>query len=508
MMVRNLQQIFNNHPALTRERCEQLLRDNNWDESSALDAAFALTMSESIDPAASRIIAQTALQQGYITPAIHYLAQEPAPQLSELERIQQQTRIQQLQPGQDPLGFLRGHHAEPAPAPAPAPTPVHHHHARPHPHDAEAARVREQERIEREAEERARLAAQQAAQQAAEREEAQRRIRDLETRLAQVSQRETQQVRQLQAEIVEQMTRLREKEEQQLQLQEELQRQRLEQQRRELEVQQLAQRRELEQQRLHPEPLVTIYWREPDSEEQRSALFVSIAKIKGLFLLHEIAENLIDVVDYTRSDDVAEMIRRDSVNKAVFPAPMVYVRKYPIGDLADVSSFLEKGELPRLLAESSERSEFAHVSFGGVVGSTASGVFSVLTAPYQIWKWATAAPAPEVEPDAIDFNVVQCNWYGREQYRVLRFCSATLKRLLPASNPEARATDVRGEYPYQAIDRIYCQDRNTIVIVFNDSAANRKEWIRASQADIIRMKVLFNERSRGRIEILGDMYAK
>lgn len=495
-MVRNLQQIFNNNPALTNERCEQLLRDNNWDESSALDAAFALTMSESIDPAASRVIAQTALQQGYISPAIHYLAQEPAPQLSELERIQQQTRIQQLQPGQDPLGFLRGHH-QPEPAPA-----------RPHPHDAEAARVREQERIEREAAERARQAAQQAAQQAAEREAAERRIRDLEVRLAQISQRETQQVQQLQAEIVEQMTRLREKEEQQRQLQDELQQQRLEQQRRELELQQLQQRRELEQQRLHPEPLVTVYWREPDSEEQRSALFVCIAKIKGLFLLHEIAEDLIDVVDYTRSDDVAEMIRRDSINKAVFPAPMVYVRKYPIGDLADVTSFLEKGELPRLLAESSERSEYAHVSFGGVVGSTASGVFSVLTAPYQIWKWATAPPAPEVEADAIDFNVVQCNWYGREQYRVLRFCGATLKRLLPASNPDARATDVRGEYPYQAIDRIYCQDRNTIVIVFNESAGGRKEWIRASQADIIRMKVLFNERSRGRIEILGDMYAK
>lgn len=510
-MVLNLQQIFGRAPALTRERCEQLLRENNWDESAAVDGAFALTIADSIhqpsasEPPVASVYATRARDAGIITPTVNYLADRPQPTISELQRIQeesqrirQQTRppVRQLQPHEDPHAFLMG-----LTPPPPGPDPVAL---------AREAQLQEQERlrqlglqrqkeaVDRDIAERAQRQAEEAHRQAVERQRTEQELQQLKARLAAAEQR-AEHVPELERQIAERARQQQEQEASRQALASELQRAQLEQQRKQLEIEQL------EQQLQQPivDPVVVIYWREPPTEVEKQVLVGIMSKIKGLFLFNDIPESQIEFVDFTNNQETTELIRSYSPNKVDIPSPMVFIKKFPIGDLEDVESFLNRGELPRLLTETAG-SEYAHASIAGMAVAAASGVWSVVSAPYQVFKWATAAAPAEIEAGAIDFNVVQCNWYGREQYRVLRFGQTHLQRLIPAGG-DARATDVRGEYEYSQITRIYCQDRNTIVILFEDSV-NRKEWIRASQADIIRIKVLFNERSKGQIEICGNIY--
>lgn len=512
MMVRNLQGIFNNAPALTRERCEQLLRENNWDESAAVDGAFALTMADSIhqpsaaEPPVASIYATRARDAGIITPTVNYLLTD-RPQQSELQRIQEesqrlreQTRrpaVRALLEGEDPIAFLRGF----APPSGPDAEALARE-AQAHRDEQERLRIvglqRQKEAIDRETAERARRQAEEAHRQAVERQRTENELAELRARLTAAEQR-AEHVPELERQIAQRAREQREQELARQALADELQRAQLEQQRKQLEIEQL------EQQLQQPaaDPVVVIYWREPPTEVEKQVLVGVMSKIKGLFLCNDIPEHQIEFVDFTNNAEATELIRSYSANKVDIPSPMVFIKKYPIGGLEDVQSFLDRGELPRLLSETAG-SEYAHASIAGMAVAAASGVWNVVSAPYQVFKWATAAAPAEIEAGAIDFNVVQCNWYGREQYRVLRFGQTHLQRLIPAGG-EARATDVRGEYEYSKITRIYCQDRNTIVIVFDESV-NRQEWIRASQADIIRIKVLFNERSKGQIELCGSIY--
>jgi len=104
------------------------------------------------------------------------------------------------------------------------------------------------------------------------------------------------------------------------------------------------------------------------------------------------------------------------------------------------------------------------------VGSAISSVANYLTAtPSEI------PPSINKSPSYIEFEVVQINWYWREQKRILRFADDKFFRLNPFTK------ELRSVHKYFTIQRIIITGNNFMTISFNDDC--QPEYYKTDEMD-------------------------
>ncbi|MDP2438356.1 MAG: hypothetical protein Q8P67_21630 [archaeon] len=252
----------------------------------------------------------------------------------------------------------------------------------------------------------------------------------------------------------------------------------------------------------HRMPTVAVFF----NDQATAAELTDAEYLKGRFLTLSVPESQIRVCDVTKDPEMAAWMNEQLRNSGkAFSNPLVFIHRFPIGNRKDVDELVANNQHTALLQNPGDRVDGAGSAddgslsvgvFGGLLNvgeALGSGLWSVATAPIALgkWLWGTASPEPET---GIDFLVVHQNWYWRNLHRVFRFTEKGILRMHPSHK------DVRAQHDYTSIEQVQVVDNHNIRISYKDGSA--EDWIRAPQADLIRMLVLFNERSQGTIRIV------
>lgn len=462
----------------------QLLEHTGWDLGKATDEVLLLCMDGTqstvvtlppgvmLQPSEASVIAQRARSRGFMTPAIHYAAQTPVPKKTELELIQETAArtgarmIDPSRPSDEMVRLLR---------------------------DAASGIPFAQQLSEQAGR----------AQVAITAEEAERRF-EAERRSQQERQRQIEEEkRRLEAYVQELERQHQANTAEHLRLREELARQ--EAVRQEETGRQLERQREalaLEAARMAHEERVSIYYNQEASDQERE----NISVIQGIFQAERIPPASIVIRDYTGDVALSERIHHDSTTATRHHAsPMVYIHGHPVGDLEDCRRLIADQQHHLLLNSEKapppcDSSGALDIGFGSRLlsmgESTAGVVGSLVMAPVTAFRWLAGYSEPVLEP-GVSITVVRTNFLNREQHRTLHFTETKLLRIDPSNN------SVREEATYDEITHIISVDANNIIIHYKDETKHYPDYVRARQVDIIRMKVLFNEKSKGQIHIFN-----
>jgi len=98
-----------------------------------------------------------------------------------------------------------------------------------------------------------------------------------------------------------------------------------------------------------------------------------------------------------------------------------------------------------------------------------SGVGSALSSAASYFTWGNPAKIPhdpklEYKSDNLEFEVIQTNWYWRQQRRLLRFLMDQFARINPLTH------EIRSVHRYKDIDRVIITGKTILTIKFNDGS--------------------------------------
>eukprot|EP01116_Phalansterium_solitarium_P010340 TRINITY_DN2502_c0_g1_i1.p2 TRINITY_DN2502_c0_g1~~TRINITY_DN2502_c0_g1_i1.p2 ORF type:complete len:347 (-),score=108.88 TRINITY_DN2502_c0_g1_i1:847-1887(-) len=119
--------------------------------------------------------------------------------------------------------------------------------------------------------------------------------------------------------------------------------------------------------------------------------------------------------------------------------------------------------------------------------SLLSGVSSVLSSYFAAWASAGGHAPPRGSPRKLeeslkDFDVIQVNWYWRQQPRTLRFFADKFQRVNAATG------EVRSEHSYSAIQLMTVTGRTFLQLVFKD--ASPAEYYQAASVPAIAQLII------------------
>lgn len=471
--IQGVLQIFSCVPYIDRHHVEQLLENENWSEDAVIDELLTIVN----DPAQRSVVASVALHHGAITPGVYAYSRNP----TELDQIQMQNAGLVLPPHPQPMP------SHPMP---PQPSPFQVLPAQPLPVPDAIHQLGANEDILQFLLKNTSIAESRQARA----EEARRQAYEIQSRAPAPVVPSPVHVPATPAPVAPSQAATDAR--------------RLEAQRAEIFLMtQETPSVDIPPLETHPKsppmPTVAIFF----NDQATAAELADAEFIKGTFLTLSVPESQIRVCDVSKDPEIAAWMNEQLRGSGkVFANPLVFIHRFPIGNRRDVEELVANNQHTALLQNPGDRIDAAQPAaddgslnvgvLGGLLNvgeAVGSGLWSVATAPIALGKWIFGSATPEPEP-GIDFLVVHQNWYWRNLHRIFRFTDKSILRLHPSQK------DVRAQHDYTSVERVDVVDNHNIRVHYNDGS--QEDWIRAPQADIIRMLVLFNERSQGSIRIV------